>query len=329
MATYTTRLNLKKPDPSDFYNIEDFNDNADKIDAKILRIDSDKASQVDAETGSDDTKWMSPLRVRQSINKLKASQSEAQTGTDDTKWMSPLRVRDSINALKASQTDAETGTDNTKWMTPLCVRQSINKIKATTAEAQAATNDTHWMTPSKTLDLIKGQKCSADDIIGWVLKSFNGNSGRSVEFVGTTSGTLGFDEGQGAGSTFSFSATVPLSTLEDDDFLGYIQSISFTSSGGSSRGGYTGNATATIAFSNKSFTVYNQTGVENVHDDALSAVYSFFRSIGNVIQSYGIKLSKADSFRITITGKRTDSNSSYHNYDNYNGGKVTLDGNVL
>lgn len=33
MATYTKNINLKKPDPSDFYNIEDFNGNSDKIDA--------------------------------------------------------------------------------------------------------------------------------------------------------------------------------------------------------------------------------------------------------------------------------------------------------
>ena len=64
MATYTTRLKLKKPDPSDFYNIEDFNSNADKVDAKMLRIDDDKASQVDAETGTNDTHWMSPKKVK-------------------------------------------------------------------------------------------------------------------------------------------------------------------------------------------------------------------------------------------------------------------------
>lgn len=93
MATYTTRLNLKKPAPSDFYNIEDFNNNADKIDTKMLRIDDDKASQVDAETGTDNTKWMSPLHVRHGINILKANQTEAESGTDDTKWLTSLKAR--------------------------------------------------------------------------------------------------------------------------------------------------------------------------------------------------------------------------------------------
>lgn len=147
MATYTTRLNLKKPDPSDFYNIEDFNGNADKIDAKMLRIDDDKASQVDAETGSDDTKWMSPLRVRQGINILKASQTEAETGSNDTKWMSPLKVRQGINILKANQSEAQAGTNDTKWMTPLRVKNFHDSIKSSVSEAQAGTNDTKWVTP--------------------------------------------------------------------------------------------------------------------------------------------------------------------------------------
>ena len=201
--------------------------------------------------------------------------------------------------------------------------------KASTSEAQAATNDTHWMTPSKTLDLIKGQKCSSDDILYWVLKSFNENSGKSVELTGTTSGTLGAVQGSKAGTTFSFTATVPLSSLATDEFLAYIRSISFTATGGSSRGSYTGDATATVAFSNKSFTVYNQSGIEDVHDDALSAVSAFFLNIGNVMRAYEIKLSKTDSFRITITGKRTDSNSTYYHYANYNGGKAALSGNIL
>jgi len=35
MAEYTPYLNLKKPAPNEFYNVEDFNDNADLIDAEM------------------------------------------------------------------------------------------------------------------------------------------------------------------------------------------------------------------------------------------------------------------------------------------------------
>lgn len=35
MAEYTPYLNLKKPASNEFYNVEDFNDNADLIDAEM------------------------------------------------------------------------------------------------------------------------------------------------------------------------------------------------------------------------------------------------------------------------------------------------------
>lgn len=41
MATYTENLNLKKPAQTDFYNVDDFNDNADKIDAAIAKMGSE------------------------------------------------------------------------------------------------------------------------------------------------------------------------------------------------------------------------------------------------------------------------------------------------
>lgn len=40
MATYTSKLNLKKPAQNDFYNIDDFNGNADKIDEFASRTDN-------------------------------------------------------------------------------------------------------------------------------------------------------------------------------------------------------------------------------------------------------------------------------------------------
>lgn len=42
MATYTVNYNLKKPAPSEYYNIQDFNNNADTIDAKLKLGDEAK-----------------------------------------------------------------------------------------------------------------------------------------------------------------------------------------------------------------------------------------------------------------------------------------------
>ncbi len=40
MATYTKNFNLKKPSEEDFYNIKDFNDNADIIDNKLKELEN-------------------------------------------------------------------------------------------------------------------------------------------------------------------------------------------------------------------------------------------------------------------------------------------------
>jgi len=39
VAKYTPNFNLIKPDPDDFYNIQDFNDNMDKLDANAVKKD--------------------------------------------------------------------------------------------------------------------------------------------------------------------------------------------------------------------------------------------------------------------------------------------------
>ena len=56
-----------------------------------------------------------------------ASQTEAETGTENTKTMTALRVAQAIAALRAyaSQAEAEAGANNTKVMTPLRVAQAI------------------------------------------------------------------------------------------------------------------------------------------------------------------------------------------------------------
>ena len=100
---YTTNLNLKKPDQVDFYDVDDFNFNADELDKKIAEILNAIiiASQNEAELGNDNAKMMTPLRVKQAILKLApkpaiASQAEAEAGTDNTKHMTALRVKQSI-----------------------------------------------------------------------------------------------------------------------------------------------------------------------------------------------------------------------------------------
>jgi hypothetical protein len=67
------------------------------------------------------------------VPNLKANKDEAEVGLNNTKWMTPVRVWDSIRKwaevhfIKATQLEAETGTDNSKYMTPVRVWDSIRK----------------------------------------------------------------------------------------------------------------------------------------------------------------------------------------------------------
>ena len=115
----------------------------------------DIASEAEAQTGTDNTKVITPLRAHDAASTVlgartintsvgitgggalssdltldidTASLSEAQTGTDNTKVMTPLRTAQSITANEraiSSQAAAEAGTDNTVDMTPLRVLQAI------------------------------------------------------------------------------------------------------------------------------------------------------------------------------------------------------------
>lgn len=90
----------------------------------------------------------------------KATQAEAEAGTNDTKYITPLMLVKALLANIASQVEAEAGTANNKLMTPLAVKQSVTKnapapIIATQTEAEAGTNNTKMMTPLRAMQTAK------------------------------------------------------------------------------------------------------------------------------------------------------------------------------
>ena len=121
-----------------------------------------KATQTEAESGTDDTKVMTPLRVKQAVGKLaptptKATQAEAEAGTDDTKLMTPLRVKqavvklapvpnypvtsvnDKTGAVTISKFDVGLGSVNNVAITAAQVTK-INELSYTRAMTQAQYN---------------------------------------------------------------------------------------------------------------------------------------------------------------------------------------------
>ncbi|OOW04282.1 hypothetical protein MF6396_08115 [Pseudomonas sp. MF6396] len=95
-----------------------------------------RATQPEAEAGTDDTKVMTPLRVFQAIAKVitqateskfgwakVATQAQVTTGADDTTIITPRKLR----AAQATQAEAEAGADNTKIITPLRALQAAIK----------------------------------------------------------------------------------------------------------------------------------------------------------------------------------------------------------
>lgn len=179
--------------------------------------------------------------------------------------------------------------------------------KASTSEAQAATNDTHWMTPSKTLDLIKGQKCSSDDIKEWILKSAGPDNGVSKTFTGSFSGTIGMSSASVSSSTGTI--TVPLSTLKDDELFSYIKSMRLEDSN-SSYGGYEGTIVITAYIGILTMEILRESGVTNPNTMAASSIMNFLNS-KNVLNDLGLKLTKTDSFKFVINITRTDSSEYY------------------
>jgi hypothetical protein len=69
------------------------------------------------------------------------SQVEAEGGTDNAKYMTALRTAQQITAKQASQVQAETATDNATLMTPLRTAQSINTRFDNTAPVTQAFGD--------------------------------------------------------------------------------------------------------------------------------------------------------------------------------------------
>ena len=142
-----------------------------------------QANQAQAEDGTNDNVFMTPLRTAQAIAELAvtdaitdiptASQAEAEDGTLNNVYMTPLRtlqaIEDNVEVgittiPTATQAQAEGGTANDVYMTPIRTAQAIEELVqdfaiddipiATQAQAELGTSTDTFMTPQRTLQAI-------------------------------------------------------------------------------------------------------------------------------------------------------------------------------
>lgn len=114
------------------------------------------ATKEQAEEGSSNTVFMSPVRGADQIKAMRpySTQAQAEAGTNDASSMTPLSTKQAIAKFAptvpgfASQAQAEAGTADNLIMSPLRGSQQIEKMrpKASTAEAVAGDDDAKFVT---------------------------------------------------------------------------------------------------------------------------------------------------------------------------------------
>lgn len=68
----------------------------------ILQKVIDKATTAEAQAGTSNAKWMSPLLVKEFYNVMAATEAMAIAGTDTVHWMSPARVKKMIDTFTST-----------------------------------------------------------------------------------------------------------------------------------------------------------------------------------------------------------------------------------
>lgn len=118
-----------------------YNDTQIKKDiAELQNSQLSKANQTEAESGVDNTKFMTPQTTKQAIEKLSPKQ-------DLSSYAMKKDIKTKLSEMVGDSTHRTvTDSEKEKWNSEL--------EKASQSEAQTATNDTKYMTPLRTKDAI-------------------------------------------------------------------------------------------------------------------------------------------------------------------------------
>ena len=101
---------------------ENNTNNPDSTPTGWLSVVPVKASAGDVTTGTNDTRFVTPLRLAE----LRTTNAETLAGTDPAKYVTPA----SFHAARAAAGDIQTGTNDFRFLTPLALAQAPNAVLA-------------------------------------------------------------------------------------------------------------------------------------------------------------------------------------------------------
>lgn len=148
-----------------------YNDTQIKKDiAELQNSQLSKASQTEAESGADNTKYMTPQATKQAIQKLSPKQ-------DLSGYAMKKDIKTKLSEMTEDSTHRTvTDYEKEKWDTEL--------EKASQIEAETATNDTKYMTPLRTKDAILklASKQELKEVVVPVASDAKNKDGQEVTF---------------------------------------------------------------------------------------------------------------------------------------------------
>ncbi len=106
------------------------------------------ATTEETKIGEDDTKIITPLKLKNGIDDRIATQEEAIEGLNDKKYITPKTINETIKSYIADTETSLTGEDNIKYITPKTVNETIKNYIATPEEAVEGIDDIKYITPN-------------------------------------------------------------------------------------------------------------------------------------------------------------------------------------